>query len=58
MQEGRRIELNDKDIDITLGPDFADNVEKAGTILTQASLTTSYGKEYICLLYTSPSPRD
>lgn len=56
MQEGRRIELNDKDIDITLGPDFADNVEKAGIILTQASLTTSYGKEYIVKQVSGVSP--
>lgn len=56
MREGRRIDLNDKDIDITLGPDFADNVEKAGTILTQASLTTSYGKEYIVKQVSGVSP--
>lgn len=56
MQKGRRIELNDKDIDITLGPDFEDNVEKAGTILTQASLTTSYGKEYIVKQVSGVSP--
>ncbi len=56
MQEGRRIDLNDKDIDITLGPDFEDHADKAGTILYQASLTVSHGKEYIVKQVNGVSP--
>ena len=56
MQKGRRIKLNDKDVEITLGPDFADNVEEAGTILFQSSVTASHGKEYVVRQLTGVSP--
>ncbi len=47
LQEGRRIELNAKDLDITLGPDFADNAQTAAAVLRQSPLTVTYGKEFI-----------
>ncbi len=47
MQEGRRIKLNEKDIDISLGPDFADNVLTAAAVLWQSSLNVTHGKEFI-----------
>ena len=56
MQEGRRIKLNDKDIAITLSPDFADKVDEAGTIIYQSNVTASLGKEYVVKQLTGVSP--
>ena len=56
MKEGRRIKLNDKDIAITLSPDFADKVEEAGTIIYQSNVTASLGKEYVVKQLTGVSP--
>lgn len=56
MQIGRTIKLNDKDVEITCGEDFAENVEAAGTIIYQASVTASLGKEYVIRQLTGVSP--
>lgn len=56
MQVGRTIKLNDKDVEITCGEDFAENVEAAGTIIYQASVTASLGKEYVIRQLTGVSP--
>lgn len=56
MQAGRRIKLNDKDVEITCGEDFAENVEAAGTIIYQASVTASLGKEYLIRQITGVNP--
>lgn len=58
MQKGRRIKLNDKDVEITLGPDFNDKVEEAGTIIYQSSVTASFGKEYVVRQLTGVSPEN
>ena len=56
MQKGREIKLNDKDIAITLGPDFDDKVDEVGTIIYQQSITASLGKEYVIRRLTGVSP--
>lgn len=56
MQKDRRIKLNDKDIAITLGPDFANKVDEAGTIIYQSNVTASLGKEYVVKQLTGVSP--
>ena len=56
MQTGRTIKLNDKDIAITLSPEFADKVDEAGTIIYQSNVTASLGKEYVVKQLTGVSP--
>ena len=56
MQKDRQIKLNDKDIEITLGPDFADKVDEAGTIIYQSNVTASLGNEYVVRRLTGVSP--
>jgi putative ABC transport system permease protein len=56
MQSGREIKLDDKDIDITLGPDFEENVDKASSVIYQSSLTVSRGKEYVIKQVSGVSP--
>ena len=56
MQKDRQIKLNDKDIEITLGPDFADKVDEAGTIIYQPNVTASLGNEYVVRRLTGVSP--
>ena len=58
MQKGQRIKLNDKDVEITLGPGFNDKVEEAGTIIYQSSVTASLGKEYVVRQLTGVSPEN
>lgn len=55
MQKGRLINLNDKDVAITLGQDFSDKVDEAGTIIYQSSVTASMGKEYVIKQLTGVS---
>lgn len=54
LKEGRKIELNDRDMEITQDR-FSDNVEEVGAELDHGNTTMSHGKEYtaanICGVY-------
>ena len=46
LKEGRRIELDDKDVELTLGPEFSDHVDKVVATVSTSALI-SYGKKYV-----------
>jgi putative ABC transport system permease protein len=45
LKQGRRIQLNNKDIDIT--QTMKDHVESVGAVIRQNSMVISYGNEYV-----------
>ncbi len=45
LKQGRRIQLNNKDIDIT--QTMKDHVESVGAVIRQSSMVISYGNEYV-----------
>ena len=57
LKEGRRIELNDRDMDITQER-FSDNVEEVGAELDHGNTTMSHGKEYTAANISGVYPND
>lgn len=51
LKEGRNIQLDNKDLDITKR-DFSDNIITAGAIIWQDNVVMSRGKEYVTLTLT------
>lgn len=47
LKQGRRIRLDDRDIETTAGPLFADVVDGVSPTVYQSGLTISYGKRYV-----------
>ena len=43
---------------VAANPDMLTVSVTGGTVVTTAATSLSYEKQYPCLLYTSPSPRD
>ena len=57
LKEGRRIELNDRDMEIT-EERFSDNVEEVGAELDHGNTTMSHGKEYTAANISGVYPND
>lgn len=57
LKEGRKIELNDRDMDITQER-FSDNVEEVGAELDHGNTTMSHGKEYTAANISGVYPND
>ena len=57
LKEGRRIELNDRDMEITQER-FSDNVEEVGAELDHGNTTMSHGKEYTAANISGVYPND
>lgn len=57
LQEGRKIELNDRDMEITQER-FGDNVEEVGAELDHGNTTMSHGKEYTAANISGVYPND
>lgn len=57
MKEGRKIELNDRDMEITQER-FSDNVEEVGAELDHGNTTMSHGKEYTAANISGVYPND
>lgn len=57
LKEGRRIELNDRDMEITQ-EHFSDNVEEVGAELDHGNTTMSHGKEYTAANISGVYPND
>lgn len=57
MKEGRKIELNDRDMEITQDR-FSDNVEEVGAELDHGNTTMSHGKEYTAANISGVYPND
>lgn len=57
LKEGRRIELNDRDMEITQDR-FSDNVEEVGAELDHGNTTMSHGKEYTAANISGVYPND
>lgn len=57
LKEGRRIELNDRDMDITQER-FSNNVEEVGAELDHGNTTMSHGKEYTAANISGVYPND
>ena len=57
LKEGRKIELNDRDIEITQER-FSDNVEEVGAELDHGNTTMSHGKEYTAANISGVYPND
>lgn len=57
LKEGRRIELNDRDMEIT-EERFSDNVEEVGAELDHGNTTMSHGKEYTTANISGVYPND
>ena len=57
LKEGRRIELNDRDMEIT-EERFSDNVEELGAELDHGNTTMSHGKEYTAANISGVYPND
>lgn len=57
LKEGRKIELNDRDMDITQDR-FSDNVEEVGAELDHGNTTMSHGKEYTAANISGVYPND
>lgn len=57
LKEGRKIELNDRDMDITQDR-FSDNVEEVGAELDHGNTTMSHGKEYTATNISGVYPND
>lgn len=57
LKEGRKIELNDRDMEITQER-FSDNVEEVGAELDHGNTTMSYGKEYTAANISGVYPND
>lgn len=57
LKEGRRIELNDRDMEITQER-FGDNVEEVGAELDHGNTTMSHGKEYTAANISGVYPND
>lgn len=57
LKEGRRIELNDRDMEITQER-FSDNVEEVGAELDRGNTTMSHGKEYTAANISGVYPND
>ena len=57
LKEGRRIELNDRDMEITEDR-FSDNVEEVGAELDHGNTTMSHGKEYTAANISGVYPND
>lgn len=57
LKEGRRIELNDRDMEITKER-FSDNVEEVGAELDHGNTTMSHGKEYTAANISGVYPND
>lgn len=57
LKEGRRIELNDRDMEITQER-FNDNVEEVGAELDHGNTTMSHGKEYTAANISGVYPND
>lgn len=57
LKEGRKIELNDRDMEITQDR-FSDNVEEVGAELDHGNTTMSHGKEYTAANISGVYPND
>ena len=57
LKEGRKIELNDRDMEITQER-FGDNVEEVGAELDHGNTTMSHGKEYTAANISGVYPND
>lgn len=57
LKEGRKIELNDRDMEITQER-FSDNVEEVGAELDHGNTTMSHGKEYTAANISGVYPND
>ena len=57
LKEGRKIELNDRDMNITQER-FSDNVEEVGAELDHGNTTMSHGKEYTAANISGVYPND
>lgn len=57
LKEGRRIELNDRDMEITQER-FSDNVEEVGAELDHGNTTMSHGKDYTAANISGVYPND
>lgn len=57
LKEGRKIELNDRDMEIT-EERFGDNVEEVGAELDHGNTTMSHGKEYTAANISGVYPND
>lgn len=57
LKEGRKIELNDRDMEITQER-FNDNVEEVGAELDHGNTTMSHGKEYTAANISGVYPND
>lgn len=57
LKEGRKIELNDRDMEIT-EERFSDNVEEVGAELDHGNTTMSHGKEYTAANISGVYPND
>ena len=57
LKEGRKIELNDRDMEIT-EERFSDNVEEVGAELDHGNTTMSHGKEYTADNISGVYPND
>lgn len=57
LKEGRKIELNDRDMEITKDR-FSDNVEEVGAELDHGNTTMSHGKEYTAANISGVYPND
>lgn len=57
LKEGRKIELNDRDMEITQER-FSDNVEEVGAELDHGNATMSHGKEYTAANISGVYPND
>lgn len=56
LQEGRRIELDDKDVAVTTSELFSEHIKEVSSVANQGTATVSYGKKYFsgALIGTEP----
>ena len=56
LQEGRRIRVDETDVRITAGPDFADVIDEVAPTISQSGIRVSYGKRSLATTLEGVTP--
>ena len=56
LQEGRRIRIDETDVRITAGPDFADVIDEVAPTISQSGIRVSYGKRSLATTLEGVTP--
>ena len=57
LQEGRRMKLTDKDVQLTAGETFSEYIDEVIPYLSQSGLTMTYGKKHFSVNVIGTSPK-